>query len=64
MGSKFYWCKIIGGNDEMTIAEIVVGNDWFMVPGTDRSFLAHELILGSEIKATRTGLLAALNDIK
>lgn len=68
---RFFWVKLLD-SDEIEIAclvedEIVATGEkiklWFLT-GSDQEFFSEDLIIGTEIHPGRTGLLAALNDVK
>ena len=58
--NKFFWVCLPDGT--ITIAEVRDGS--YDVPGNDCGYDPEELTIGSEILFQRTGLLAALNDVK
>ena len=60
--NKFFWCSF---GDEITICEKIYPDRMaYAIVGSDEVFEAHELVIGAEIPFSRTGFLAALNDVK
>lgn len=60
--ARFFWVQPYG-DGRMTIA--AKHGDEFYLPGVEEPFAMEELVaVGSEIHASKTGLLSALNDVK
>lgn len=62
---RFFWVKLPYSDDlEVAAYEDQNGvNVWFLT-GSDEAFGDEDLIIGTEIHPGKTGLLAALNDVK
>ena len=60
--NRFFWCSF---GDEITICEkIYPDRNAYAIVGSDEVFEASELVIGTEISFSKTGLLSALNDVK
>jgi len=69
--NRFFWVKL-GDLDDLEVAmrvedkDVVTGEKlvlWFIC-GSEQEYTGADLVIGTEIHPGRTGLLAALNDVK
>lgn len=59
---RFFWIRVLG-REEITIGSLADDGRWDVI-GLDEGFHPSEVIVGSEIHASKTGLLSALNEVK
>lgn len=62
---RFFWVRL-PDCDDLEVAALEESDGirvWFLT-GSDEAFGDEDLIIGTEIHPSKTGLLAALNDVK